>query len=178
LPAAAAASSRLPGFVRPAPLLGCSEKSPRQGRAGYQWAEIAMITEPERKADRPDGALIERHRQSDDWPSLNRCHSISMRYFGGPPVGSPLTPLIPLRIASNLGALSCDLLLIRRNRLEIDMTLFSSTILSWRVPMQGRQNSSEIDFGIWASIVLIGLAIVSVASGVAPVVDPTIFPAP
>jgi hypothetical protein len=44
--------------------------------------------------------------------------------------------------------------------------------------MQGRQNSSEIDFGIWASIVLIGLAIVSVASGVAPVVDPTIFPAP
>ncbi len=58
------------------------------------------------------------------------------------------------------------------------MTLFSSTILSRRVPMQGRQNSSEIDFGIWASIVLIGLAIVSVASGVAPVVDPTIFPAP
>jgi hypothetical protein len=101
-----------------------------------------------------------------------------MRYFGGPPVGSPLTSLIPLRIASNLGALSCDLLLIRRNRLEIDMTLFSSTILSRRVPMQGRQNSSEIDFGIWASIVLIGLAIVSVASGVAPVVDPTIFPAP
>jgi hypothetical protein len=44
--------------------------------------------------------------------------------------------------------------------------------------VQDRKNSSEIDFGVWASIVLIGLAIVSVASGVVPVVDPTIFPAP
>ena len=58
------------------------------------------------------------------------------------------------------------------------MTLFSPTILYRRVPMQDRQNSSEIGFGVWASIVLIGLAIVSVALGVAPVVDPTIFPAP
>jgi hypothetical protein len=58
------------------------------------------------------------------------------------------------------------------------MTLFSSTILSRRVPIQDRQKSCEIDFGVWASIVLIGFAIVSVALGVAPVVDPTIFPAP
>jgi hypothetical protein len=50
--------------------------------------------------------------------------------------------------------------------------------VSRRVPMQDRQNSFEVDFGVWASIVLIGLAIVSVALGVAPVVDPTIFPAP
>jgi hypothetical protein len=44
--------------------------------------------------------------------------------------------------------------------------------------MQDRQNSSEIAFGVWASIVVIGLAIVSVALGVAPIVDQTIFPAP
>jgi hypothetical protein len=98
--------------------------------------------------------------------------------LGGPPVGSPLTSLIPLCIASNLEALSNDLIIVRRNRLEKDMTLFSSTILSRRVPMQDRQISSEIDFGVWASIVLIGLAVVSVALGVAPAVDPTIFPAP
>jgi hypothetical protein len=58
------------------------------------------------------------------------------------------------------------------------MTLFSSTILYPRVSKQDRQNLSEIGFGVWASIILIGLAIVSVALGVAPVVDPTIFPAP
>jgi hypothetical protein len=29
-----------------------------------------------------NGELIERRRQSGGWPSLNRRHSISMRYFG------------------------------------------------------------------------------------------------
>ncbi len=62
--------------------------------------------------------------------------------------------------------------------LETDMTLFSPTVLYPPIAMQDRRISWDIAFGVWASTVLIGLAIVSVALGVAPVVDPTTFPAP
>jgi hypothetical protein len=57
------------------------------------------------------------------------------------------------------------------------MTLFSPTVLYPPIAMDDRRNSSDIAFGVWASIVLTGLAIVAIALGVAPVVDPTIFPA-
>jgi len=51
------------GFVRPAPLLGCLEKSPRQGaRAGLHQIDHRAIL----KVIGADGALIERRRQSDD----------------------------------------------------------------------------------------------------------------
>jgi hypothetical protein len=39
--------------------------------------------------------------------------------------------------------------------------------------MGDRRTSLDIGFGVWASVILIGLAIVSITSGVAPVVDPT-----
>jgi hypothetical protein len=42
--------------------------------------------------------------------------------------------------------------------------------------MRDLRISSDIAFGVWASVVLIGLAIVSVALGSAPVVDPTALP--
>jgi hypothetical protein len=58
------------------------------------------------------------------------------------------------------------------------MTLFSPTVLYPPIAMRDRRISSDIVFGVWASTVLIGLAIVSVALGIAPIVDPTIFPAP
>ena len=41
-----------------------------------------------------------------------------------------------------------------------------------------RHNPSDLTFGVWATIVLIGLALASVASGVATAVDPAIFAAP
>jgi len=48
--------------MRPAPLLDCSEKSPRQlTRAGT----ASLITRMD-KGDGADGALIERRRQSGD----------------------------------------------------------------------------------------------------------------
>jgi hypothetical protein len=40
-----------------------------------------------------------------------------------------------------------------------------------------RLDSSAIVFGVWASIILIALALMSVALGVAPLADPPIFPA-
>jgi hypothetical protein len=59
------------------------------------------------------------------------------------------------------------------------MTLFSSTVLYRPIGMPDRRISSDIGFGVWAAVVLIGLlAIVSVTLGVAPVADPTMFPAP
>jgi hypothetical protein len=58
LPAAAA---RAAGFAQLAPLLGCSEKSPRQARA-----DSFEVDHPRdyRKVIGADGALIERRRQS------------------------------------------------------------------------------------------------------------------
>jgi hypothetical protein len=62
------------------------------------------------------------------------------------------------------------------------MTFLSSTIpyLSSTIPyrhvqIQDRRASSDFAFGVWASIVLIGLAIISVALGTAPIADPAIF---
>jgi len=55
------------------------------------------------------------------------------------------------------------------------MTMFSSTILYQRVPMEDRREASEIAFGVWASIVLAGLAIISIALGMSPAADPAIF---
>ena len=40
-----------------------------------------------------------------------------------------------------------------------------------------RLNSSEVVFAVWASAILIALALVSAALGVAPLADPAIFPA-
>jgi hypothetical protein len=80
------------------------------------------------------------------------------------------------RLRSNLGALSCDIVIVRTIDLETDMTLFSPTVLYPPIAMHDRRNSSDIAFGVWASVALIGLAIVSVALGVPPVVDPTMFP--
>jgi hypothetical protein len=57
------------------------------------------------------------------------------------------------------------------------MTLLLPTVLYRRIAMRDRLISSDI-FGVWASIVLIGLSIVSVTLGIAPVVDPTMFPVP
>jgi len=47
-----------------------------------------------------------------------------------------------------------------------------------RAPTHERRNPSDLAFAIWAAIVLTGLAIVSVALGVAQGVDPAIFAAP
>jgi hypothetical protein len=41
-----------------------------------------------------------------------------------------------------------------------------------------RDNPSDLTFGLWATIALIGLAIMSVAFGVATEVDAAIFAAP
>jgi hypothetical protein len=38
------------------------------------------------------------------------------------------------------------------------MTLFSPAVLYRRIAMRDRRISSDIDFGVWASVVLIGLA--------------------
>ena len=54
------------------------------------------------------------------------------------------------------------------------MTLFSPTVLYPPTARLGRPNSSDIAFSVWASIILIGLALLSVALGVAPIVDPQI----
>ena len=61
-----------------------------------------------------------------------------------------------------------------KNRLETDVTLFSTTDLHPPVATHNRRISSDIAFGVWASIVLIALAMLSVAVGVLPVVDPQI----
>jgi hypothetical protein len=55
------------------------------------------------------------------------------------------------------------------------MPLFSPTVLCPPIATRDRRISSDIVFGAWASVVLIGLAILSVALGAVPVADPTIF---
>jgi len=54
------------------------------------------------------------------------------------------------------------------------MALFSLKAQSQRVRLQDRRASPDIAFAVWTSIILIGLAILSVASGVAPITDPEI----
>jgi hypothetical protein len=59
--------------------------------------------------------------------------------------------------------------------LETGMILFSPTVLYPPVATKhDRLKSFDIVFGVWASIMLIVLAMLSVALGVAPVVDPAI----
>jgi hypothetical protein len=43
------------------------------------------------------------------------------------------------------------------------------------IATRDRRISSDIVFGVWASVVLIGLAILSVALGAVPLADPMIF---
>jgi hypothetical protein len=57
------------------------------------------------------------------------------------------------------------------------MTLFSPIVLYPPTAILDRRISSDVAFGFWASAILIGLAIVSAALGVEPVVDPVIFAA-
>ena len=57
------------------------------------------------------------------------------------------------------------------------MTLLSPTVLYPPIATHDRLTSSDIAFGVWASIILIALALVSVVLGVAPLADPAIFPA-
>jgi uncharacterized membrane protein YadS len=57
------------------------------------------------------------------------------------------------------------------------MTLFSPTVLYRGIAMRGRRISWDIALGVWASVILIGLAIVSITLGVAAVVDPMVLPA-
>jgi hypothetical protein len=64
------------------------------------------------------------------------------------------------------------------NHLEIDMVILSSTIAYSSIPVHDQRNSSDVAFGAWASIILIGLAVVSAALGVAPLVDPLVVVAP
>jgi hypothetical protein len=61
------------------------------------------------------------------------------------------------------------------NQLEINMSLFSSTAQSPRIRLNDRRVSPDIAFAVWMSVALIGLAILSVASGVAPITDPETF---
>jgi hypothetical protein len=57
--------------------------------------------------------------------------------------------------------------------LEIEMTLFSPTVLYPPVvTTHDRLKSSDIAFGVWAAVILIALATLSVALGMTPVVDP------
>ena len=61
---------------------------------------------------------------------------------------------------------------------ETNMTLFAPTVFYRRIAVRGRRISSKIAFGVWASVGLIALAIISVTLGIAPVVDPTMFSVP
>ena len=70
--------------------------------------------------------------------------------------------------------------------LEIDMEFLSSSRLHPPIARHTasssafsliRLNASDIAFGFWASIILIALALISAAVGVAPLADPVIFPA-
>jgi hypothetical protein len=62
--------------------------------------------------------------------------------------------------------------------LEIGMAFCSSTSLYRRIPMHDRRDSSDIAFVVWASTILIGLAVAAVALGVVPAENPAIFPVP
>ncbi len=56
------------------------------------------------------------------------------------------------------------------------MTLFSPIVSYPPIAKHDRPDWSDTDLGVWASIVLIGLlAIISIALGMSPVIDPGIF---
>jgi hypothetical protein len=54
------------------------------------------------------------------------------------------------------------------------VTLFSPTALYPPIAPHDRLDSADIAFGVWASIILMAFAMLSAASGVAPIVDPEI----
>jgi hypothetical protein len=54
------------------------------------------------------------------------------------------------------------------------VTLLSPTVLYPPIAAHDRLASTDIAFGVWASIILIALAMLSAALGVAPIVDPEI----
>jgi hypothetical protein len=54
------------------------------------------------------------------------------------------------------------------------VTLFSPTALYPPIATRDRLDSADIAFGVWASVILIALAMLSAALGVAPIVDPGI----
>jgi hypothetical protein len=62
------------------------------------------------------------------------------------------------------------------SKLEIKMSPTSLTTAQGAA--QAREKRSNLSFGVGVAIVLILLAILSVATGVAPIVDPVAFPAP
>jgi hypothetical protein len=73
-----------------------------------------------------------------------------------------------------------------REKLEIDMmALFLSQSIAdvtkatshLRVPVRERPNPPDLTFIVWATVILTGLAIISVALGIGPV-DPAIFASP
>jgi hypothetical protein len=60
------------------------------------------------------------------------------------------------------------------------MVLFSPDWIASKIqttPAHGRRTPSNLAFAVWAMVVLSGLAVLSVAFGVAPI-DPAIFAAP
>jgi hypothetical protein len=67
----------------------------------------------------------------------------------------------------------------RHFKLEIKMSSISLTIPQKAAEAtQAPEKPSHIGFGVGVAIVLTLLAILSVATGVAPIVDPTVFPLP
>jgi hypothetical protein len=54
------------------------------------------------------------------------------------------------------------------------MALFSSTVLYPPIATHDRLYSADIAFGVWASIILIALAMLWYSLGIAPIVDPTL----
>jgi hypothetical protein len=44
--------------------------------------------------------------------------------------------------------------------------------------MRGKRKPIDLTFIVWATIILVGLAFLSVALGVAPAIEPAIFNAP
>lgn len=52
------------------------------------------------------------------------------------------------------------------------MVLFSPTVLYPPIATRDRLNSADIAFGVWASIILIALALLSFSLGIPPIVDP------
>jgi len=112
------------------------------------------------------------------------CHAFRRSRLGiGAPRGisfgiSRRRALVPC-IDSNLVAVSSDIVIeFEGTDLEIDMVILSSTIAYLPLPMPDRRNSPDMAFGVWATIALFGLAIVSVALGFTPLVDSPVFAAP
>jgi hypothetical protein len=58
------------------------------------------------------------------------------------------------------------------------MSVILPTTRNLRTPVRHPQKHPDAAFGLWAAIILTGLAIVAIWSGVTPTVDPTAFPLP